>query len=181
MAPIAAELVYSYVGHGARVLVQRALGEDAEDETVEKGHRFFLDFYQKHAADNTFVYPDMITVLGRLATKHKLAVLTNKPYKTSDSLMKALGLASYFFRVYGGDSFATKKPDPAGLIALMEEAKSSAVDTLMVGDSRVDVQTARNAGVRSYGVLWGFQPNDLRRSMPDMLMERPIEILDHTN
>jgi phosphoglycolate phosphatase len=178
MPPIAPELVYSFVGNGVRVLVQRALGSEASEELVDRGHRFFISHYGTHATDNTHLYPGVDDVLARLSAKHQLAILTNKPEQISQNIAKALGIATYFRKIYGGDRFETKKPDPVGLLAIMHDLETNAAQTLMIGDSTVDIQTARNASVKSCGVMWGFQPDSLKNSSPDWLIRRPAEVLE---
>jgi phosphoglycolate phosphatase len=106
-----------------------------------------------------------------------LAILTNKPAKISADIVAGLGLGSRFKRIYGGDSFVQKKPDPIGIVTLMSEMDSVREDTWMVGDSGVDVQTARNARVRACGVAWGFQPETFEKYPPDVLVQRPEELL----
>ena len=106
------------------------------------------------------------------ASRRELAVLTNKPVRISERIMKGLGLAPLFFRIYGGNSFDHKKPHPIGIETLRAEANARLEDTWMVGDSWVDVQTARNARVASCGVTWGFQPETFREFPPDVLVER---------
>lgn len=176
---IDADLIYSYVGDGAAVLVQRAMGGHVPEERLADALKFFLKFYRAHALEHTKLYPgvrEMVVALSQAG--HQLAILTNKPVRISSDIVGALGLASHFVRIYGGDSFPAKKPDPAGILALMEEAGASTAATLLVGDSRVDVKTARNAGVRSCGVAWGFQPDSFELEPPDMLIRDPRELLE---
>lgn len=119
-------------------------------------------------------------MLAQLAdSQHQLAVLTNKPARISADILASLGLAASFVRVYGGDSLPGKKPDPIGLVTLMEETGSMRAETLMVGDSGVDVQTARNAEVRSCGVTWGFQPEAFENDPPDFVISHAQELLQH--
>lgn len=178
LPPIEPALIYSYVGNGAPVLVERAMGADVPPATLPKALKFFLDFYRAHALEHTKLYPGVREVLLELANNgRRLAVLTNKPVRISADIIAALGLADYFMRVYGGNSFRVKKPDPAGVIALIEEAKTSPNETWFVGDSAVDVKTARNAGVRSCGVAWGFQPESFNQEPPDVLIRHPRELL----
>ena len=179
LAPIDPNLVYSYVGNGVRVLVERALGAAATPELVERGHRFFLGHYADHALDNTKLYPGILEMLEKLAPTHTMAVLTNKPGFITSPIVKALQIFRYFHTVFGGDSLPAKKPDPAGLIEIMKQTGIPAGECWMVGDSSVDVQTARNARVKCCGVLWGFQPESLRESHPDHLISRPDEIFQH--
>ena len=179
MAPIDPSLIYSFVGNGVRVLVQRALGGESSRELVDKGHQFFLTYYGAHAVENTLLYPGIEETLERLKAKHELAILTNKPVEISYRIVKFLQIEKYFSRIYGGDSFSEKKPNPVGIHALMQEFKAPPPRVLMVGDSSVDVETARNANVKSYGVLWGFQPESLKKSRPDLLIYDPRDILEY--
>jgi phosphoglycolate phosphatase len=89
-----------------------------------------------------------------------------------------LGLADFFLHIYGGDSFATKKPNPEGLISLMNEVGARPEETVMVGDSKVDVQVARNAGAWSVGCAFGFGPQNLMEAPPDILVDSATEWID---
>jgi phosphoglycolate phosphatase len=178
LPPLEAEVVQSYVGNGAEKLVQRALGCDASEELVSKALSYFVKFYRAHALQHTRLYPGVKELIAGLAASgHTLAVLTNKPVKISTDIVAGLGLGAHFRRIYGGDSFAQKKPDPIGITALMEETASRREDTWMVGDSGVDVQTARNANVRVCGVAWGFQPASFKAHPPDIIVLEPGELL----
>lgn len=179
MAPINPEQIYSFVGNGAAMLVRRALGPGTSEETLERALRFFLQFYREHALEHTALYPGVREAIENLAgAGHTLAVLTNKPSRISNDILGALEMGRYFARIYGGDSFAEKKPNPAGIRALLSETNQPASEAWMVGDSGVDVQTARNAGVKSCGVLWGFQPEAFSADHPDLLVKRPEEWLE---
>ncbi len=107
-----------------------------------------------------------------------MAVLSNKPVVPSRGIVESLGLGKYFFQVYGGNSFHTKKPDPAGVAALLEEAGARAEETAIIGDSDVDVITARNAGIYSVGVTYGLAPHTLDDAPPDVLVDHPRELGD---
>jgi phosphoglycolate phosphatase len=174
-------LIYTFVGNGAPTLVRRALGAGASDDLVQEGLSFFLRFYRTHALEHTQLYPGVRELLQALAPQHTLAILTNKPVKISFDIVTALGLMTYFQRVYGGDSFPGKKPDPVGILTLMAENVAEPSQTWMVGDSSVDIQTARNAGVRSCGVTWGFQPESFETTAPDLLIHTPAELLPFLN
>jgi phosphoglycolate phosphatase len=171
------QLIYSFVGNGAAMLVRRALGPDASEELNQRGLKFFLKFYREHALEHTRLYEGVREAVDQLAGDgHSLAVLTNKPVKISRDIMAALDLANLFKLVYGGDSFPTKKPDPQGLLTILSETKTEATQAWMVGDSSVDIQTARNAGVRSCGVTWGFQPEACAAENPDVLIDQPAQL-----
>lgn len=179
LAPLDPTLIYSYVGNGAGVLVRKAMGPNVSEEAVQDALKFFLSFYRMHALEHTKLYPGVRELVEMLfEAGHKLAVLTNKPVRISFDIIGALGLQSYFMRVYGGDSFPRKKPDPIGAVELIREAGVTESETLIVGDSGVDVQTARNAGVRSCGVTWGFQPEAFEVDPPDLLIRDPRQLLE---
>ncbi len=182
LVPLDPTLIYSYVGNGAAVLVRRALGPGTTEEAVQDALGFFLNFYRVHALEHTKLYAGIREVVNDLAViGHTLAVLTNKPVRISFDIVCSLGLESYFMRVYGGDSFPAKKPDPIGVFELMREAGVAEPETVLVGDSGVDVQTARNAGVRSCGVAWGFQPEAFEVHPPDMLIQNPRQLLEQVS
>lgn len=178
LAPIDSELVYRYVGNGAAELVRRALGPDASEQLQRESLVFFLDFYANNALGNTFLYPGIKDAVATLnAAGHTLAVLTNKPSRISIDVVHEMGLSPYFARIYGGDSLLEKKPDPEGIDELRGEFGTSIADTLMIGDSAVDIRTARNAGVKSCGVLWGFQPESFDEYSPDYRVSEAGELV----
>jgi phosphoglycolate phosphatase len=171
--PLAHELVFSYVGNGAPILIRRAMGPEASDDEVKAGLEFFLDYYRKHAIDRTELYPGVRESIDRLrGVGVPMAVLTNKPVRISKSILDHFGLLNTMLSVYGGNSFEHKKPHPIGVETLRAEARVPAQETWMVGDSYVDVQTARNAGVSSCGVTYGFQPETFREFPPDLMVDR---------
>ena len=175
--PLANETVYSYVGNGAPILVRRALPGRPEEE-IELGLRYFLEYYRDHMLDATTLYPGVREALDQLMdSPTKMAVLTNKPVRFSEHLIKGLGLDGHFFRIYGGNSFEEKKPHPKGIELLMEESGIGRDRTIMVGDSAVDVLTARNAQVRACGVSWGFQPETFVTAPPDFVIDQMSELV----
>ncbi|MBV8807862.1 MAG: HAD hydrolase-like protein, partial [Acidobacteriaceae bacterium] len=178
LAPLDPKLICSYVGNGAAVLVRRAIVPDAGEAVLDDALAFFLKFYRAHALEHTRLYPGVGETVESLAQGgHTLGVLTNKPARISSDIIAALGLQLCFARVYGGDSFASKKPDPIGIVTLMNAFGAARECTMMIGDSSVDVQTARNAGVRSCGVSWGFQPDTFALEAPDIVISSPSELL----
>lgn len=179
MPPLDPKLIFSYVGNGAPTLVRRALGPGASEEMVTEALGFFLKFYRTHALEHTKLYDGVREVITQLADQnHTLAVLTNKPVRISTDIIAALGLSGQFRRVYGGDSFPFKKPDPIGINTLRNETGAVELDTLMIGDSGVDIQTARNGGVFSCGVAWGFQPESFDANPPDFVVRNGLELLE---
>jgi len=179
-APLPQAVISTYIGDGVARLVSRALGEPVEAAYLESAVGYFLDYYREHKLDHTYVYPGVFAALDSLrfepaGAPRSMAVLTNKPIGPSLAICEALGLSPYFFRIYGGNSFATKKPDPEGLLALMREAEATGEETLMIGDSDVDIMTARNAGAWSMGCSFGLSPQTLAVVPPDCLVDSPAE------
>ncbi len=180
LPPISDELVSSYVGNGAPVLMRRALGPDASEADVARGLEFFLTYYRAHMLDNTRLYPGVKEALDRLQeTGAKMAVLTNKPVRFSRSIVEGLGLTKHFFQVYGGNSFEQKKPDPIGIETLLRESGLAREGTIMVGDSGVDIQTARNAKVQACGVSYGLQPESFVEYPPDFVVDDMRELVEY--
>ena len=227
------DVIASYVGDGAPVLVRRALfgaettgpagaGQEAPgqaglgqggsgpagggggEQFFQEALTYFLGYYRMHKLDHTTVYDGIPEVLRALANgaavvgatgggapggtatdarseksvrpTRVMAVLSNKPVRPSQDIVNALGLGDFFVRIYGGNSFATKKPDPLGARTLLEETGVAATQALMIGDSGVDVLTGRNAGLWTCGVTYGFAPHTLEETMPDVVVERPSEL-----
>ena len=172
LPPIDNDRVYSYVGDGAPVLMRRALGPEASETEVLKALEFFLQYYGEHKLDHTRPYPGVPEALDELSRAGvQMAVLTNKPVKVSRAILEGLGLGKYFARIYGGNSFEQKKPDPLGVETLLSELGVERQRTLMVGDSAVDIRTARNAGIKVCGVTYGFQPETFQEDPPDLIVD----------
>jgi phosphoglycolate phosphatase len=181
---LANEMIGSYIGNGAPMLVRRALGDPDDETFVQEALLYFMSYYREHKLDTTYVYDGIFQALDAIVASRngngavKMAVLSNKPVVPSRGIVEALGLGKYFFQVYGGNSFHTKKPDPAGVAALLEEAGARAEETAIIGDSDVDVITARNAGIYSVGVTYGLAPHTLDDAPPDVLVDHPRELGD---
>ena len=169
------ETISGYIGHGAPTLVARTLGNGATEDEREQALKFFLAHYEAHKLDATCPYPGVAEALKELRG-FPMAVLTNKPVRVSRRILEGLGLAKYFRTVYGGNSFATKKPDPLGARKIVEELGATAGETMMVGDSEVDVQTARNAGTLVAAVNYGFGTHDRAAYPADVCLERLTDL-----
>jgi phosphoglycolate phosphatase len=181
-------VIAGYIGDGASMLVRRALGDPEGDvhdvEYVERALSYFLDYYRDHKLDFTYVYDGVFGALDEIRADYPgvtMAVLTNKPVRPSRDICEHFGLDRYFFQNYGGNSFHTKKPDPTGLLALIAEAsvlesgapRILSSETVMVGDSDVDILTARNCGARSIGCAYGLAPERLAAAAPDVVSKSP--------
>ena len=174
------DVIANYIGNGVAMLVRRALGDPTDPALLDNAVAYFLDYYREHKLDNTYVYPGMLPLLDALRNHPQrplMAVLTNKPAGPSKAICEALGLADGMFRIYGGDSFATKKPDALGLQTLLREANVEPRRAVMVGDSDVDVLVARNAGTFSIGCRFGLSPHTLEIMPPNLLVDSPLDLI----
>jgi len=191
---LAGDVIATYVGDGAPTLVRRALGEPEvdlaggppDDQFFKSALEYFLGYYRLHKLDHTTVYegiPETLAALScgagipaRPGVQRQMAVLSNKPVRPSQDIVQALGLGDYFVRIYGGNSFTTKKPDPLGAETILHEMGVAPGEALMIGDSSIDVLTGRNAGLWTCGVTYGFAPHTLEEVSPDVVVERPREL-----
>ncbi len=175
--PLPLDRVRSYIGNGAGQLVARAVAATGLAVRPENALPVFLDFYRGCLLDTTRLYPGIADALDALADR-TLAVLTNKPGDLSRTILDGLGIADRFVRVCGGGDVPQRKPHPGGLLRLMDEAGAAPAETVVVGDSAVDVRTGRAAGVRTVGVAWGLDPESLEAEPPDALAADPRELPD---
>jgi phosphoglycolate phosphatase len=174
------EQIYGYVGNGAAMLVRRALGDRVTDAEAEEGHRYFLSYYREHMLDNTVTYPGVREALD-MFNEYPMAILTNKPVRFSERILEGLGISRYFRYVYGGNSFETKKPDPEGMNILLRDFAITPREAMIIGDSDVDVRTARNAGSWSCGVSYGLGLESLRAFPPDLMLDNLAKLPAYLN
>ena len=178
--PLEHEQIFGYIGQGAPALIARALGEGASEEECRHALEFFIRYYSAHKLDHTVLYPGVREALGALGGM-PMAVLTNKPVRVSRAILEGLGVAGHFRFVYGGNSFERKKPDPMGVDSILREFGAAPEQAMVVGDSEVDVQTARNAGVWVCCVTYGFGSHRLEDYPPDLLVDNLTELVPHLN
>lgn len=153
--------VRDLIGEGARRLIARALpGQPAAE--IDAALQAFLRYYESHLLDRTRLYPGIEALLAGLRRAGRsCSVLSNKPAMMCQGLVDGLGIASHFELVLGGDSLAARKPDPCGIEHLRARLDLGADTIVMVGDSPIDRDTARAAGVAFCGVAWGFASHAL--------------------
>jgi phosphoglycolate phosphatase len=171
--------IVSMVGEGAAVLVRRALTASGLDPQTPGALERFLGDYNAHLLDHTRPYPGMVETLQELATRMPLAVLTNKPAYATDRVLEGLGLRQYFRETIGGDTPFGRKPSPAGLVHLAEVVDAPVASILLVGDSPVDLATARTADTRiclaRYGFGYRFAPEDFRGD--ELFIDKPADLV----
>jgi phosphoglycolate phosphatase len=169
--------VRAFVGEGARLLIERSLERAGVARPADEVLPVFLECYRSCLLDTTRLYPGVAEALDRLRGR-SLAVLTNKPGELSRAILAGLGVADHFSCIWGPGEVPARKPDPAGLLHLARELGAQLSETIMVGDSPVDVRTGRAAGVRTVGVTYGLDPEALRADPPDLLIADLRELAD---
>jgi phosphoglycolate phosphatase len=174
--PLPVETVVAMVGEGARVLVGRVIDAAGVQVDLDAALTHFLTIYDRRLVEQTEVYPGVLDALARLQTRATLAILTNKPQHHTDRLLHLLGLGSFFETVVGGDTPFGRKPDPAGLRHVMARVGVSREATTLVGDSVVDLETARRAGVQFCAATYGFGTIGGPAGAGDLVVERPQEL-----
>lgn len=191
--PLPANTIASFVGHGAPALMERVLARAKDTQPDERPESLtgiradpeydtalheFLQIYDRLKLQRTRLYPGVEDALRRLQPGYTLAVLTNKPVRMSREILAGLGVERTFERIYGGDSFLTKKPDPEGLLSLMREMRALPGQTLMIGDSVVDIRAGINAGCHTCSVSYGLGADRLAELPAELRLDRFPELLD---
>ena len=176
LAPVSARQIRQYVGRGVYELVKRCLS--AEDvKRIDGGLRIYRAHYGAHLLDHSRLYPGARELLDYFKSRTQ-AVITNKPNPYSREILHGLGVAGYFVDIIGGDSMYPRKPDPSALLALMAGCGVRAVDTLLIGDSPVDVETGKSAGVLTVAIAHGLaDEEELMSAAPDQLVRNFDELL----
>jgi phosphoglycolate phosphatase len=182
--PLAVDAIAAMVGEGAAMLIRRALRAAGTDLDVQRDLKRFLELYDERLLEHTRLYDGTREMLETVSGSRPLALLTNKPQRPTERILEGLGIASFFKWVIGGDTPHGRKPDPAGLASLIAAAGTTAGETLMVGDSAIDLKTARAGGVRLCLVRYGFgfpttnglvQPDDRLVDAPSTLAQLVAE------
>ncbi|HNV85936.1 MAG TPA: HAD-IA family hydrolase [Candidatus Omnitrophota bacterium] len=169
------ETVSGFVGHGASNLIRSCLGEKHQ-EVFEKALKYFRRYYLEHLLDFTGLYPGVREILEFTGDIPK-AVVTNKPLEHSLRILEGLGIRKFFCDILGGDSPRAKKPAPDALLHLVEKHAVPCPRTLMVGDSLIDLQAGKSAGIRTCAVTYGFvKKEDLIRAEPDYIIDTVLEL-----
>ena len=176
LRPLPDRAICGYVGLGLRKLVQSCLGTE-EDRQTDEGMRIYRAYYAEHLLDHTVLYPGVREALQFFRLRHQ-AVVTNKPNPYSRQILEALGIAGYFFEIIAGDSEYAKKPDPESLLAIMSRQGVPAKETVLIGDSAIDVETGARAGVFTIGVTHGFSDEqELKAAGPGCVVNSFEELL----
>ena len=174
LAGIAVANARAMVGGGARALIQRGLsihGIKLSESRVDKMLADFLAYYEAHLADRTVLFPGVTHALDRFeAAGFSFAVCTNKVEYSSILLLTALGVAGRFRAICGKDTFAVSKPDGEALLQTIARAGGDRGRAVMVGDSKMDIDAARNAGVPVVAVNFGYTEQPVDNYKPDRVI-----------
>lgn len=175
-SPLSRQEVRRFVGRGLHDLIRRCL-QTEDERLVEEGSRLFERYYAEHLIDHSVLYPGVRETLEYFKDRLQ-AVLTNKPNPFAGDLLAALGMSGYFTEVAAGGAGIPKKPDPTMLLAMMRRASVETGEVLLVGDSVIDVDTGRRAGVLTVILTQGFEdPGDLAAASPDVVARNFQEFL----
>jgi len=169
-----------FVGNGINKLFERALPEEHKtQENILLVRQHFLEYYGTHNADLTIPYPGMVDLLKTLqAAGVKLAVASNKYQKGTEKLIQLFFSEIHFVAVFGQRENVPAKPDPTIVNDILDIAHEDKQNTLYIGDSGVDMQTAQNSGIEALGVTWGFRPRtEMETFSPKYIVDHPAEIL----
>jgi phosphoglycolate phosphatase len=178
-AALPEEAVAGMVGEGAALLVRRALEAAALDPATPGALERFLELYDERLTNHTRPYDDVPRLLQTLKPGHELAVVTNKPTRATAGILAALHLDSFFRTIVGGDTPFGRKPDPAGLLHAAANAGARPETTLLVGDSPIDLETARRAGTSICLARYGFGYNFPGCAPPSAsIIDSPLQLLD---
>jgi len=171
------EEIKECVGTGLHALIKQVFR--TEDEALaERGSRLYRQHYKEHMLDHTVLYPGAREFLEHFKDR-KQAVITNKPNPFSSQILEALGVADHFLAILAGDNGLPFKPDPAAVHHLIERTQVSEEDVIFIGDSAVDIQAARNAGVAVVTLSHGFATEAaLREAKPDHIVRDFAELLE---
>lgn len=165
------------IGGGERKFMERLAGPEHQD-LVDDCLAIYLDYYSRHSADLTRLYPGVRETLEKLADK-KLAVLSNKFQPLTEQVLETLGIAHFFSARRGGGAGLPLKPSPEPLTALTRDLGAEPGRTLMVGDKPADISTGRGAGARVAVVTYGYGDLEvLRAAAPDFLLARFDQLVD---
>lgn len=170
-----------FVGNGVSKLIERALPEDARsEENVATLRKYFTEFYDEHCIDATKPYPGIPELLDELRTRGvAMAVASNKYQAATEKLIRHFFPDMPWVAVEGQKPDFPVKPDPSVVFEILSKHPTAKADTLYVGDSGVDMETARRACIESAGVTWGFRPvSELRKYYADHIVSDPDDIID---
>jgi phosphoglycolate phosphatase len=183
LSPLPVSRIVDFVGKGVKKLLERTLREihhrEPEDSLIEQGIEFFREEYRNHLLDNTCLYKNVEEALNRLSWAD-LAVVSNKPERYSRPILEGLEIADRFIAIFGEETTHAYKPDPAPLKVAMEFCGAVPSETVMIGDSSIDIEAGKAAGVTTCAVTGGYHPKEqLLAADPDLIVDNLLELSSH--
>ncbi len=164
------EVLYTFIGKGVNHLMTRSL-EGTGDNNLPRALDAFMKHYEAHMMDQTDLFPNCRETLEHFAHKEN-TILSNKPTRFITQILEALDCRAPFSTIIGGDRIPAKKPDPGGLHHILEQHRVRPEATLMIGDSLVDIETGKRAGVKTCGVTYGHAGRkSLESAQPDWIID----------
>lgn len=175
--------VRGFIGNGVKLLIRRASGMDADAALLDAIERDFKAHYDLAWQAGTMIYPGITELLESLQGRgHPLAVLSNKPHPFTVAMVTQLFPSVRFASVLGQRPGIPHKPDPAGALEISAALGLSPAECCLIGDSTMDIEAARNAGMRAIAVSWGFHDCErLLAAGADQIVHEPGELLDLSN
>lgn len=174
------ETIRTMIGNGVPKLIERgfnAIGMRLDANQLEQLIPIFVSVYSDCAVEQTRPYPQIVETLEQLqAMNIPMGVCTNKPEALSRQILEGLGLSKYFSSVVGGDTTSTRKPDPQPLLQCLGDLRTEPQAGMMIGDSIVDVDAARAAGVAVAVVPWGYRTQAIETLGADFILEDLAEL-----
>lgn len=179
------KIIHGWVGNGALTLVKRALlgrrevDSSLNDSDVEKALKLFLDYYEANLCKATIPYSNVLKTLHALKEKgYILAIVTNKPFRFVAPILEGLKMEGFFELILGGDSLEKKKPDPLPLVHVCETLGYDIQSSLMIGDSKNDIQAANACTMDSVGVTYGYNyGEDIALHKPSLIINNFSDLL----
>jgi phosphoglycolate phosphatase len=183
LQPLPESCIADFVGNGVSSLIERSLrestGQQPGDDRIQEGIRLFQEEYGKHLLDQTRLFPGVKEGLDRISWA-RFAIVSNKPEGFCRRILEDLGIGHRFGIILGGDSVLKRKPDPEALLKAMNYFKVPAAATAMIGDSAIDIQAGKAAGVMTCGVLGGFRPREeILASGCDIIVDTLLELAEY--
>lgn len=164
-------LIYAYVGHGVRTLMEGAVREAHGSDGFDRALELFDKYYMDHLLDHTVLFKGMAEVLEHFEAKD-MAVITNKPQRYTDPIISGLGLDQSFGAVLGREACSNPKPHPDPVLKVLSSLPNAKERTIIIGDTEVDIEAGKQAGILTCGVLFGFgEAESVRQAEPDYLID----------
>ncbi len=177
LPPLSDALIASFVGKGIKTLVAKVLGS-AQDPRLPQLRHLFRDYYHEHSLDKTKLYPEMFELIHQLIDR-ELAIVTNKPVAMSEKILTGFHIRQHFKWLVGGDTFPVIKPDPQVLSNILKESQKIKEQMVMIGDSKIDIELAKNVGISSIGVCYGYRPEqELKDAGADYIVHHVAELAE---